>query len=383
MEYQDYYQTLGVPRGASQADIKKAFRKLAREHHPDKKPGDKTAEQRFKQINEANAVLSDPDKRKKYDRLGKDWEAYSRAGVDPDAAGSPFGPGSPFAGFRGAAGGAGSGRSGNVRYEFRTSGGGSGDFSDFFRVFFGDDEPVMSGPTGGRGSRATGGLSFEDILSQMGLDSDGGATVGGGGGASGTSRVRGATRTTGSSTRPARPTRAEPDVTAEAIAEIGLEEAYHGTTRRVEIDGRRLDVTIPRGADNGTRIKLSGQGPAGGDLVVVIRIRPHPVFTRRGPDLERELPITLEEALLGAEVPVTTLKGKVLLKIPAGTQNGHRFRLRGQGMPHLKGDGYGDLYARARAVLPTNLDPKAEAAARALFELIDQPDPRSAPTGSN
>ena len=154
MEYQDYYQTLGVPRGASQADIKKAFRKLAREHHPDKKPGDKTAEQRFKQINEANAVLSDPNKRKKYDRLGKDWEAYSRAGVDPDAAGAPFGAGSPF-GF-GTAGGAGSGRGGNVRYEFRTSGGGSGDFSDFFRVFFSDDEPVMSGPTGGRGSRPTG-----------------------------------------------------------------------------------------------------------------------------------------------------------------------------------------------------------------------------------
>src|SRR6476469_10071571 len=103
MEYQDYYDTLGVGRTATQAEIKKAFRKLAREHHPDKKPGDKTAEQRFKQINEANAVLSDPDKRKKYDRLGKDWEAYSRAGVDPDAAGSPFGTGSPF-GFGGGAG---------------------------------------------------------------------------------------------------------------------------------------------------------------------------------------------------------------------------------------------------------------------------------------
>src|SRR5437773_7617787 len=122
MEYQDYYQTLGVPRGASQADIKKAFRKLAREHHPDKKPGDKSAETRFKAVNEANAVLSDPDKRKKYDRLGKDWEAYSRAGVDPDAPGSPFGAGSPF-GF--STGGPGAGRSGNVRYEFRTGGAGS------------------------------------------------------------------------------------------------------------------------------------------------------------------------------------------------------------------------------------------------------------------
>src|SRR6476659_6638101 len=135
MEYQDYYETLGVPRTASPADIKKAFRKLAREHHPDKKPGDKTAEARFKAINEANAVLSDADKRKKYDRLGKDWEAYSRAGVDPDAAG-PFAAGGPFGGF----GRGGAGASGNVRYEFRTSGGGvGGDFSDFFRTFFTGD----------------------------------------------------------------------------------------------------------------------------------------------------------------------------------------------------------------------------------------------------
>src|SRR5436190_7136572 len=154
MEYQDYYETLGVPRTASQADIKKAFRKLAREHHPDKKPGDKGAEARFKAINEANAVLSDPDKRKKYDRLGKDWEAYSRAGVDPDSAGNPFGPGGPFAQYASGTGRTPRGGAGNVRYEFRTSG--DTDFSDFFRVFFGGDEPtVETGP--GRGRRPTGG----------------------------------------------------------------------------------------------------------------------------------------------------------------------------------------------------------------------------------
>src|SRR4026208_1022544 len=147
MEYQDYYQTLGVPRGASQAGIKEALRKLARAHHPDKKPGDKTAEQRFKQINEANAVLSDPDKRKKYDRLGKDWEAYSRAGVDPDATGAPFGAGGPLGGVGGRCAGAGGGgagfggQGGNNRFGVRTSGGEAGDFSDFFRVFFGDEEP--------------------------------------------------------------------------------------------------------------------------------------------------------------------------------------------------------------------------------------------------
>src|SRR5258706_12196838 len=119
MDFQDYYTTLGVPRGATQADIEKAFRKLARENHPDKKPGDRAAEQRFKAVNEANAVLSDADKRRKYDRLGKDWEAYSRAGVDPDAAGSPFGAGGPFGGF-GTTGGPGPG--GHRRYGIPAAG---------------------------------------------------------------------------------------------------------------------------------------------------------------------------------------------------------------------------------------------------------------------
>ena len=362
MDFQDYYETLGVPRSASQADIKKAFRKLARENHPDKKPGDKTAEARFKSVNEANAVLSDPDKRKKYDRLGKDWEAYSRAGVDPDAAGSPFGAGNPF-GF--ATGGSRAGQSGNVRYEFRTSGGaGAGDFSDFFRVFFGDDAGAAGGssapPAGSRVRRGGAGPSFDDILAEMAMNSAGG----GPGGRSGPGSARSG--------------RTGP--TAEAIAEIGLEEAYHGTTRRVEVDGRRLDVTIPRGADTGTKIKLSGQGPGGGDLLVTTRLRPHPVFTRTGADLERELPITLEEAVLGGEVPVTTLKGKVLLRIPPGTQNGHRFRLKGQGLPHLRAEGTGDLYARARVVLPARLDDEAAEAARAFFDKLDQPDPRATTT---
>jgi len=352
MDFQDYYETLGVPRTASQADIKKAFRKLAREHHPDKKPGDKEAERRFKAVNEANAVLSDPDKRKKYDRLGKDWEAYARAGVDPDAAGNPYAAGSPF-GFRtdGAPGG-------RVRYEFRTSGGGdAGDFSDFFRVFFGGDAEPMTETGPGRGRRATGGATFDDILAGMGLNQPG------------------ATRGPSRPPSGGRPTLQQP--TAEAVAEITLEEAYHGTTRRVEIDGRRLDVTIPRGADNGTKVKLSGQGPGGGDLVVRIKVRPHPVFTRTGSDLERDLPITLGEALLGAEVPVTTLKGKVLLRIPSGTQNGHRFRLKGQGMPHLRKDGFGDLYAKVRVVLPTKLEDSAAEAARAFIGTVNQPDPRT------
>jgi curved DNA-binding protein len=343
MDYQDYYQTLGLKRNASQAEIKKAFRKLARQHHPDAKPGDKDAERRFKLINEANAVLSDPDKRKKYDALGANWEAYSQADAGPS--------GGPAGGF-GRAGPMG-GRT-NVRYEFRTSGG--GEFSDFFRTFFGQESEPAAGTA--RGRTATAGPSFDDILAEMGLNDASSRR----GGTTGAPTGNGSRRAVGA--------------TAEAIAEISLEEAYHGTTRRVEIDGKRLDVTIPRGADDGTRVKVSGQGPGGGDLVVVVRLRPHAVFTRRGANLERELPITLKEALLGGEVPVTTLKGRVLLKIPPGTQNGRIFRLKGQGMPHLRGDGVGDMLVKVRVLLPSALDPQVEQAARTFLDLVDQPDPR-------
>jgi len=351
MDYQDYYQTLGVPRTASQAEIKKAFRRLARENHPDAKPDDATSEQRFKQINEAHAVLSDPDKRKKYDMLGANWEQMSRAGAGAGGAGAA---GNPFAGFAGGGGG------GNVRYEFRTSSGGGGDFSDFFRMFFSEGADAATDPTGpGRGRRPSGGQSFEDILRDMGID---GASVG-----------RGDAPRQAPGARAGRPVHL---ATAEAVAEITLEEAFHGTTRRVEVQGKRLEVSIPRGADSGTRVKLTGQGPAGGDLVVVVRVRPHPVFNRRGADLERELPITLGEALLGAEVPVTTLKGKVLLRIPAGTQNGRIFRLKGQGMPVLRKDDVGDILAKVRVVLPASLSPDAEEAARHFIDTVDQPDPR-------
>jgi DnaJ-class molecular chaperone len=343
MDYQDYYQTLGLKRNATQPEIKKAFRKLAREHHPDKRPGDAAAERRFKDINEAHAVLSDPEKRRKYDLLGANWESYSQAGA---GAGSSSAGGNPFAGFS-----RGGGQAGNVRYEFRTSGGAAGgDFSDFFRTFFAADEPGAA--SAGRSRPA--GPTFEEILGQMGLNE--------------AAQANGA----------ARGRQAPPLPTTEATAEISLEEAFRGTSRRIDIDGKRLEMTIPPGADNGTRIKLTGQGRGGGDVVVVVRVRPHPIFTRRGPDLERELPITLREALLGAEVPVKTLKGRVLLKIPAGTQNGRVFKLTGQGMPHLRGAGVGNVLVKVRVVLPSGLDADAEQAARTFLDLVDQPDPRTA-----
>ena len=164
----------------------------------------------------------------------------------------------------------------------------------------------------------------------------------------------------------------------EAPAELSLEETYHGTTRLVEVEGKRYEVRIPRGADTGSRIRLSGKGPDGRDLIVTVRVRPHEIYTRRGADLERELPVTLREALLGGELPVTTLKGRILLTIPAGTQNGRTFRLTGQGMPRLKGDGMGDLYIKIRVVLPASLSDEARAAAATFLDLVDQPDPRAA-----
>lgn len=375
MDVRDYYQTLGVPRTATAAEIKKAFRKLARENHPDKKPGDRAAEQRFKDINEANEVLSDPDKRAKYDRFGRDWEAYARAGAAAgraggagSAGGDPFGPGGPFEGYTtfGGAGG------GNVRYEFRTSGDAAG-FSDFFRMMFGGEGGARGGASRGAAGRGGGGAfraagrtgqgSIEDLLAGMGVD-PGSVRGAGGSGRSG----RGAS--TGTASGGGLPP-------VEATADISLEEAFHGTSRIVEISGKRLEVQIPPGVDTGSRVRLSGRGPDGRDLIVVIGVHPHTVFTRRGPDLEREVPVTLREALLGGEVPVRTLKGRVLLTLPPGTQNGKTFRLTGQGMPRLKGGDPGDLYVRIRVILPTHLSDTARDAAARFLDLAHQPDPRA------
>jgi curved DNA-binding protein len=331
LEYKDYYSVLGVPRTASPAEVKKAFRKLAREHHPDAKPGDTAAERRFKEINEANEVLSDPAKRRQYDDLGANWDSISRARAAGGGAASPF---------------AGSGGARNVRYEFHTSKD-AGEFSDFFRVFFGEEAV----PTGGADRRATGAMGFEDILAGMGIDDH---------------APGGASRTKAAVTPPVH----------EATAEITLEEAYHGTTRLVEVEGKRLEIKIPAGSDTGTRVKLTGRGPGGGDLIVVVRVLPDVRFTRRGADLERDLPLTLEEALLGAEVRVETLKGSVLLTIPPGTQPGRMFRLTGRGMPRFKATGHGDLYVKTRVILPTDLSDEATKAARALFDLVHQRDPR-------
>jgi curved DNA-binding protein len=280
----------------------------------------------------------------------------------------PFGPGGPFAGYGFGGGGGGTGGRGTatgpggIRYEFRTTGDAAA-FSDFFRMMFGDEGAAAGEPEQFSAASGRGG-SLDEILAGMGIR--GRAGNGRGAGAAGTAGGRRTDR--------AGQPRLAP---VEATAELALEEAFHGTSRIVEVGGKRLEVTIPRGVDSGSRIKLTGKGPDGRDLVVVIQMRPHRTFKRKGPDLEREVAVTLEEALLGGEIRVGTLKGQVLLKVPPGSQTGRRFRLTGQGMPRLRGEGAGDLYVTIRVVLPTNLSDEAKAAAKRLFELVDQPNPRA------
>jgi DnaJ-class molecular chaperone len=396
MEYKDYYKTLGVERKATPAEIKKAYRRLARELHPDRNPGDKTAERRFKDVNEANEVLADPQKRQQYDTLGSNWDQFARAGGagaggagSPfgGGAGDPFGPGGPFAGYARQGGG------GNVRYEFHSTG--SEDFSDFFRMFFGGaagDPGAASGGAAtsrGRGatSRASGGAAgtestraargnptggtgrgnpLEDLLGRLHGDAAGAtATQAGARGRDGDGRAAG------------RSVRHGDDV--EVDVDLGLEEAFHGATRLVQVGDQRLEVKVPRGVETGSKIRLrgkAGSGEGAGDLYLVTKIRPHKVFTRNGADLTRELPITLSEALLGGEAEVETLRGRVVLTIPPGTQQGQTFRLAGQGMPRLKGEGSGDLYARIRVVLPGKLEGKQREAAAEFLRQIVQPNPR-------
>jgi curved DNA-binding protein len=380
VEYKDYYKTLGVERTATPADIKKAYRKLARELHPDRNPGDKTAERRFKDVNEAHEVLADVKKRQQYDMLGSNWDQIRTGGAGP-AGGAyrgtdPFGPGGPFAGY------AQQGAGGNVRYEFQ--GGGAEDFSDFFRVFFGGaDAAAAAGGTrspagtadpdiagGGRtvrgkssGGGARRGNPLEDLFSRLRTDGAGTATQPGGSRAGGSAG--------------ARTVRHGED--AEVEIEIGLEESFNGSTRLIQVGDRRLEVKVPKGVETGSKIRLRGKAGTGGDagdLYLVTRIRPNATFTRNGADLTRELPITLGEALLGGEVEVETLGGRVVLTVPPGTQQGQTFRLAGKGMPRLKGEGAGDLYARIKVVLPGKLEGRQRHAAEEFLRQIVQPNPR-------
>ncbi len=321
MEYKDYYATLGVPKTATQAEIKKAYRKLARELHPDTNK-DPEAEKRFKEANEAHAVLSDPEKRKQYDELGANWQAYQQAGYGSEGA-------TDWAGFGGAPGG--------TRWSYRTTTSAEdlGGFSDFFRQFFGGTAGAGASPFG---TASGGGFEYVD-LSDLG----------------GRTRQR------------ARPS-------AQANAEVTLAEVATGAERMVNVNGRRLHGKIPAGVTDGSKVKLSG-AVDGGDLLINVRVKDDPRFERRGADLHTELPLTLAEAMLGAEVPVATPTGSVKLRIRPNTQNGQEITVKGRGLPKRGSSDKGDLVVKTRVVLP-KLDDEERSRLEGVLRDIRQPNPR-------
>ncbi|HEX6474855.1 MAG TPA: DnaJ C-terminal domain-containing protein [Candidatus Limnocylindria bacterium] len=345
MEYKDYYEVLGVPKTATQDQIKKAYRQKARELHPDRNPGDKEAERRFKEANEAHAVLSDPEKRKRYDELGANWQAYEQAGYG----GAPGGA-TDWAGFGGAPGG--------TRWEYRrVSPEDLGGFSDFFQAFF---SGASAGPMGAGSASPGGSRGYEQVFE---FGDFGGAPFETGD--FGSSRAR----------------RTAPPPSATAVAEVTLAEVARGAERMVDVDGRRLQVKIPAGVTDGAKIKLRGGGVRGGDgasgdLLITVRVQPDPHFERNGADLTTEVPLTLAEALLGGEVPVPTPTGSVKLRIRPNTQNGQEIHVRRRGLPKHGAKGEkGDLIVRVRVVLP-QLDDEAREELRALLDKHPQPDPR-------
>ena len=352
VQFRDYYQTLGLARDADEKAIRTAYRKLARQHHPDLNPNDAAAEERFKEITEAYEVLTDADKRKLYDRFGEDWQRYRDAGFTGDEP---------------------AGRSGGTRSTF--------DPNDFGRWY-----------TGQSGSQADRGTRTEWTYNDINLDDDDGSGFSDFfqtlfGGARGRESSRGRTTTRSFRQQPQR------GQDAEVAVEVTFDEAFRGTTRTVQLqtqdicptcngtglvrdttcptcDGtgyvtrtKTLEVTIPPGVATGSRIRVAGQGSPGlsggpsGDVYLRTTVRPDARFEREGDDLRTEIEIPLTTAVLGGETVVPTPTGRVALTIPAGTQPGRVFRLRGQGMPRLrapKGQ-RGDLLARVGVALPTKL----------------------------
>lgn len=288
MEYKDYYKILGVERKASADDIRKAYRKLALKYHPDRNPGDKAAEERFKDINEAYQVLSDSDKRARYDQLGSaysnwqgrgapgnfDWGQWTSRGatVNMDDLNEMFG-----------------------------GAGGIDSFSDFFRSIFGG----MGGASVGTSGRARQAPVYQQPLT------------------------------------------------------ISLDEAYHGTTRRLQSESRRLEVKIPAGVKTGSKVRVANAAPQGSDLYLIIEVADDPRFERDGDDLHTTATVDVFTAILGGEADVETMAGKVKLNIPAGTQPEQVFRLAGRGMPHVKNRSQkGDLYVRLKVQVPKYLSAK-------------------------
>lgn len=335
----DYYEVLGVKRDASDDEVKKAYRKLARKFHPDLNPGDKTAEDRFKKLQEAYDVLSDAENRKLYDQYGENWRAVKAgAGAPPPPGRSTQGPGGP-----------------------RTGG---FDFSDFEFGSFGERggagfdifEELFSGA--GRGRSARGGRG-QDVEAELEVSLE--------------DAHRGARRTLQMQVADICPT-------CNGSGIVGDKPCNTCGGAGQVLKQKNIEVNIPAGMRDGSTVRLAGQGGSGsngsepGDLYLHIRVRPHPVFTVKGDDLEVDLPIAPWEAVLGASVEAQTIDGKVELKIPPGAKSGQRLRLRGQGLNKRKG-GRGDEYVRLKIVVPK----EASAEERRLYEelkRVSQFDPR-------
>lgn len=315
MQFRDYYETLGVAKTATADEIKSAFRKLARKYHPDVAKDKKAAEEKFKQINEAYEVLSDPEKRQKYDQLGENWNQPGGFQPPPEWGGAQ--PGGGF--YR-----TGGGGDGGVEFEFNGTG-----FSDFFEAFFG----------GGRGQSAFGGFGRRPPMAERGSD-------------------------------------------VEADLMVPLEEVLNGAKRTVSLrraGANKLEtyqVKIPKGVREGQRIRLAGQGEAGehggtsGDLFLRVRLERHPDYDVEGSDLVHDVRIAPWQAVLGTELMVPTLEGKVRMKIPPGTQPGQRFRLRGRGLPTSAGD-RGNLYVAAEIEMPRKVSDKEKAIWEQLAKIQD------------
>src|SRR5262245_43868959 len=328
VEFKDYYAILGVDRSADDKTIKSAYRRLARKYHPDVAKGKDAGGEKFKEISEAYEVLSDPEKRRRYDTLGPDWQRYAQAGP--------------------------TGQPGGVRMEY----GDAGDFSDFFRTIFGD-----MGPRGGAGG---GSINLEDLL--------------GGGAGHGRRAARGAdvqvnvTISLEEAYNGARKAFAfdveEVCATCRGAGHVGGKpcSTCHGSGWQQQ--RQDVDVKIPAGVRTGQKVRVAGEGGRGagarGDLYLVVTVAPHPQLERKGDDLHATVPITAPEAALGTSVDVPTLRGKVSMKIPPATSSARTFRLPGYGMPRLKGGGYGDELVSVRIVMPGDLT----ADEKALYEKL-------------
>jgi DnaJ-class molecular chaperone len=310
---EDFYKTLGVSRTASQADIQKAYRRLASKHHPDLNPDDKAAKERFQNLQRAYEVLNDPSKRELYDRYGSSFETMGTGGPGGGTARRTWSPG-----------------------------GGPGQFEDVdFSQFFGERFGTGGGPEG-----------FADVFKQFAE------------GASGRQR------------RGRAPPRRGQDLTHEL--EVPLATAVSGGEARISVqraDGNveTISVKIPPGVEDGQKIRLRGQGEkvpgaaTPGDLIILVRVAPHPHFAWRGKNLEVRVPVTLAEAALGAAIDIPTPKGTVSVRVPPGTSSGKKLRVRGHGVPVKSGEP-GDLLAEIQIVLPPSLDDESREAIRKLGE---------------